>query len=321
MGLRKSVTVIILFVLLFLFGCGKDAYPAIPADTSFIAAVNIQQPSITFVNKNLKIFATWQLEKAYTGATLIGQQYILLYGNQLESADVFNLTTGEITYSIETGVGVTNAIYAQDKKMFYIANGKTNRVTSFTAQGEQVAEQKVGNYPMSMLIHGQNLYVVNYKDTKLSVLDAKSLETKDKWQIPKSSHGMAALDKRRELWLGGHGAGMKPNTTVDIFDIDNGKKNREISLPMMPIGFAVDNDRIYVVSHGQSQLYEVNGEGHIMNKQEIGANPFAVQLFEQYVVVAGYDDQTLYFMKNNNVTKKVKVDKGPFQLIVREMSE
>lgn len=321
MELRKRITVILLFVLLLLFGCGKDAYPAIPADSSFIAAVNIQQPSVTFVNKDLKVFATWQLEKAYTGATLIGQQYLLLYGNQLESADVYNLSTGEVAYSIATGVGVTNAIYAPNKKILYISNGKTNRVTAYTNQGEQIAEQKVGNYPMSMVTQGQNLYVVNYKDTKLSVLDAESLEVKDKWQIPKSSHGMIILEKRKELWLGGHGAGMKPNTTVDIFDINKGQKDRELSLPMMPIGFAIDDDRIYVVSHGQSQLYEVNDEGHVLSAQEIGANPFAVQLFEQYVVVAGYDDQTLYFMKNNDVTKKVKVDKGPFQLIVREMSE
>ncbi|MBK3495969.1 YncE family protein [Viridibacillus sp. YIM B01967] len=321
MDLRRLVTIIALFVVLLLSGCGEDAYTAIPGDASFIAAVNIQQPSVTFVNEDSKVFATWQLKKAYTGATLIGQQYLLLYGNQLESAEVYNLSTGEEAYSIATGVGVTNAIYSPNEKMLYIANGKTNRVTAYTDHGEQIAEKKVGNYPMSMLIHEQKLYVVNYKDTKLSVLDAKSLDVMDKWRIPKSSHGMVIVNDRDELWLGGHGEGMKPNTTVDIFNIDKGQKNSELSLPMMPIGFALDDDRIFVVSHGQSQLYEVDYDGKVINKQEIGANPFAVQVFGQYVVVAGYDDQTLYFMKNNKIAHKIKVDKGPFQLIVREMSE
>ena len=51
---------------------------------------------------------------------------------------------------------------------------------------------------------------------------------------------------------------------------------------------------------------------------EVSANPFAVAYFNDYIVVAGYDDQTLYFIQQGQVMKQVQTGKGPFQLLVRE---
>ncbi|MGG0655172.1 YncE family protein [Rummeliibacillus pycnus] len=316
---RKLIVLSLLSFVLILTGCGQKNYPAISNNQDFIASVNIQAPSISFINDQGKVFSTWQLEEGYTGATLINQQQILLYGFQLKKAVVYSLTTGKQLYSIDTGVGVTNAIYDEIHNQIYIANGKTNRVAAYNEHGKLMADQKVYNYPMAMLIHDNQLFVVNYKDTKLSILQTKSLKPLKEWTIEKSSNGMVVVNDD-QLWLGGHGEGIKPNSTVDIFNLESGKKISQIKMPMMPVGFVKNDNRVYVISHGDSVLSEVTLDGKIKHEWEIGANPFSVNVFKNFVAVAGYDDHHIYFLQNGKIVKTINVGKGPFQLLVREGS-
>lgn len=317
---RKIWTLFILIFTMILGGCGEATYPGISSEKEFVASVNIQAPSISFIDEKGKIFTTWELEEGYTGATLINHQYILLYGYQLKNADVYNLTTGKLEYTLDTGVGITNAIYDENQKKIYLANGKTNRVIVYEEKGKLLKTQKVGNYPMSMMIRDKQLYVINYKDTHLSVLQANTLKPIKEWTIEKSANGMVVV-KNKQLWIGGHGEGIKPNSSVDIYDIKTGKRISQINLSMMPVGFAKSKDRIYVISHGDSTLSEVSFDGKIMRKLEIGANPFTVNIFKEYVVVAGYDDHHTYFLQNGKIVKTINVGKGPFQLLVRGKEE
>ncbi len=313
---HKFALLLFLTMIIILSGCGKPKYSSIPKDQDFIASVNIQAPSISFIDEKGKVFTTWNLKEGYTGATLINKEQILLYGFQLKKASVYNLTTGKFAYSIDTGDGVTNAIYDEVHNLVYLANGKTNRVVAYNNQGAKQAEQKVGNYPMSMLIHEGKLFVVNYKDTKLSVLQTKNLTQLKNWTISKSSNGMVVVDNR-ELWIGGHGEGMKPNSTIDVINLKTGENESRVKLPMMPVGFAKDNHLIYVISHGESTLSEVTFDGKVKRQLEVGANPFSVNLFKKFVVVAGYDDHKVYFLQNGKIAKTINVGKGPFQLLVR----
>lgn len=317
---RKIWTLFLLIFTMILGGCEEATYPVIPSEKEFVASVNIQAPSISFIDERGKIFTTWELKEGYTGATLINHQYILLYGYQLKKADVYNLTTGKLEYTLDTGVGITNAIYDENQKKIYLANGKTNRVIVYEEKGKLLKTQKVGNYPMSMMIRDKQLYVINYKDTRLSVLQANTLKPIKEWTIEKSANGMVVV-KNKQLWIGGHGEGIKPNSSVDIYDIKTGKRISQIHLPMMPVGFAKSKDRIYVISHGDSALSEVSFDGKIMRELEIGANPFTVNIFKGYVVVAGYDDHHTYFLRNGKIVKTINVGKGPFQLLVRGKEE
>lgn len=316
---RKLMAIGLFCIVMIMTGCGHKDYPAISNNQDFIATVNIQEPSINFINEQGKVFTTWKFQDGYTGATLINQQQVLLYGFQLKKAVVYNLTTGKQLYTIDTGVGITNAVYDQVHKQIYIANGKTNRVSAYNESGKLIAEQKVYNYPMAMLIHGKQLFVVNYKDTKLSILQTKSLKPLKEWKIEKSSNGMVVVNDK--LWLGGHGEGIKPNSTVDIFNLKTGEKISQIKLPMMPVGFVKSDHRVYVISHGDSALSEVTLDGKLKREWEIGANPFSVNLFNNFVVVAGYDDHHVYFLQKGKIAKKINVGKGPFQLLVRETEE
>ncbi|MCT1571228.1 YncE family protein [Lysinibacillus capsici] len=307
-----------LLQIIWLAGCAEKSYEPIERERSFIASLNIQEPSLDFIDEDGNMLATWLFDKAYSGAILLGDDQVLLYGHQLNNIDVYTISTGEKLYSKKVEIGTTNVYYDDNIKQFFITNSKTNTVTSFDQEGNQLASQQLGNYPMSMTSYRDKLYVINFKDTKLSVLNMKDLKIEQEWPIQKSAHGIVVLEEKHELWVGGHGEGSKPNSSVKKYDLTTGQLHGEIDMPLMPVGIKKTKDAILVVSHGHNELYVADFDGHIKWQQEVGANPFVVDQFKDYIVVAGYDDHTLYFIKDGQKEKTVDVGKGAFQLLVRE---
>ena len=167
-----------------------------------------------------------------------------------------------------------------------------------------------------MVANKQYIYVINYKDTFLSVINKNSYEIEHEWEIPKSSHGIYIFED--ELWIGGHGEGKQANKFINIYNLHTGDLTSTIELPIMPIGVAQQQQMYVVVSHGNSMVHALNEEQEILWEKQIGANPFAITTFGQEFVIAGYDDHSLYFVaQDGTITNTLKVGKGPFQLIVR----
>lgn len=192
-----------------LAGCTEDTFQPISLDKDFIASVNIIEPSVQFFSADGEELAQLSFEKAYTGAVLVGNDKIVLYGNQLSEIDYYQLSTGKKLKTIKTGLGSTNGYYDKESKQVFITNNKTNKVYSYNDVGEEIGEVAVRNYPMSMLAFDGKLYVVNYKDTLLSVIDINTLQVKAEWLIPSSSNGLWIDEANDQLWIGGHGEGAK----------------------------------------------------------------------------------------------------------------
>lgn len=304
-------------LLLFLCACSDKSFESIPDDTSFIAAINILQPSAQFFNDQGEVIANWQFEEAYTGGVLIDHNRLLMYGNQLSQAVIYDLVSGKKVATIDTPVGTTYSYYDEFSKSIFIANSKTNEVYSYDETGMLKGQVTVRNYPMSMIANEGLLYVVNYKDTLLSVIDMTTLQVVEEWPIPSSSHGLWIDQEKNELWLGGHGEGTTANESISIFNITSGEKVRELDVPMMPIQIDADDKQQAVISHGSSTLYIIE-DGTIVMHKKVGANPFAVSFFQGQVVVAGYDDNALYFLKDGEIVQSVSTNEGPFQLLTRE---
>ncbi|MEK4627254.1 YncE family protein [Solibacillus sp. FSL R7-0682] len=315
----KTIRIVFLLLLIvFLTSCSHDHFEGIDPHRSFIASVNILEPSIVYYDQSAKEIATWSLNKAYTGATLVGHDAVLLFGNQLTEADLYELSSGKHMKSIQTGLGVTNAYFDDQTDTIFMTNSKTNELSSYTKNGELNKSVPLGNYPMAMIAYDGKLYVINYKDTILSIISTTTLQRIDEWQIPKSSNGLFVSKETNELWIGGHGEGSKPNDAVNVYDLTTGEKINEIPMPLMPVAFSQKDGEVAVVSHGTNMLYVAKLNGDIMSKQEIAANPFAVAHFKDQLVIAGYDDHTLYFIQNNQILHHVETGNGPFQLLVRE---
>lgn len=309
-----------LFLLFVLVGCSNEKFEAIEPTDSFVATVNILQPSLQFFNEQGELFREWTLEEAYSGATLVQDDFVLLYGNQLKEAHVYELSSGRLIRSIETPLGTTNGYFDEYSAQIFLTNSETNTLYAFKPNGEAAGTIQMRNYPMSMIANGDRLYVVNYKDTLLSIVDTKTLQVVDEWSIESSSHGLWIDTKKEQLWIGGHGAGTKANDRVTMFDLTSGQRVNEVTAPMMPVAIAGNEQQQAIVSHGSNMLYIVENET-IVTEQKIAANPFAVTYFNEQIVVAGYDDATLYFIEQGQTVKEAPTNKGPFQLLTREVQK
>lgn len=304
-----------LLLICFIGGCSETAYPAIPTHTDFVASLNSLGGSIDFISDEAEILESWELEEAYTGFALVKDDLLLLYGYTVEQAPIIELSTGKQVASIDVGEGTTYA-YVYEEKV-YIANALKNTVSAYNIKGKKLQASSTGNYPMAMISDGKHIFVVNFKDEVLSVL-SMNLEQVDEWVIPTSSHGLFIQDN--ELWLGGHGAGSSPNSSIKRINIESGELIGEIEAPIMPINMArASNGHIFTVSHGSSTVYELSESGEVLNSLKAGANPFWISSFGESMVLAGYDDHQLYFIQSNDIIKKLQVGKGPFQLVVREV--
>ena len=79
-------------------------------------------------------------------------------------------------------------------------------------------------------------------------------------------------------------------------------------------------EHIFVLSHGSNTLYKLTENGEQLQSVQIGANPFELVFFHDELVIAGYDSDDISFVDPNTleITQKVNVGQGPFQMIVRE---
>jgi len=313
----KKITFYLL-ILGILTACSKSNYVPINPHENFIATVNTINPSLQFYSPTGKELATWQFEYAYTGGVLIQQDRILMYGNQLNEAHIYEISTGRKLKTLEVDIGISNVFYDKESKKFFMANSKTNEISAFDIQGEFIGSLKLRHYPMSMDAYNGKLYVVNFKDTLLSVIDIDPFQVETEWVIPQGSHGVKVIPSKEEVWLGGHGAGAEPNRFVNMYDLNTGQLMKQLELPIMPVAIAERNDQRAIVSHGNSFLYVTDELGEIEKKIQVGANLFSVQFFAEYIVVAGYDDNMLYFIKDGQIAMKKQTLGGPFQLLVRE---
>ena len=305
----------ILLVLCFIGGCSEASFPTIPSDTDFVASLNTLGGSIDFISNEAEIIESWELEETYTGFALVTDDLLLVYGYSVDKAALIKLSTGKQVASIDVGEGTTYAYIYEGK--IYMANALANTVSLYNTNGKKLQTQSTGNYPMAMTSDGNHLFVVNFKDEFLTVL-SMGLQQREEWAIPTSSHGLFIQDN--ELWLGGHGAGSSPNRSIKRININNGELVGEIEVPLMPINMArAANGHIFTVSHGSSTVYEISETGEVLNSIKAGANPFWISSFGDSMVLAGYDDHQLYFIQSDEITKKLQVGKGPFQLIVREV--
>ncbi|MED3661043.1 YncE family protein [Ureibacillus sp. FSL K6-8385] len=317
--MKKWVAFLFLCTIWILHGCNDEEFQQINQHQSFVASVNILEPSVDFFDSDGERIATWKFEKAYTGAALIPYDRLVLYGHQLDEVDIYELSTGKLIQSIETGTGTTNVHYDKKEKLLFVANSESNTVASFNEQGEKQGEIRLKDYPMSMDSHDGKLYVVNYKAPVLSVVDIKSMSLVDEWNIDKSSSGLLIVKETNTLWVGGHGSGSRPNQKVKVLDLDNGQVIQEIQASQMPVGFSKKGDIIYVTNHGSNELFAFDLNGKMLWRKEVGANPFAVAVFKDNVIVAGFDDNQIYILENGEIKRKISTQSGPFQLLVREV--
>lgn len=308
--------VALLMSCLLLYGCAAQSYERVPSNEPFVATVNQLESSITFFNEQFNVFAHWTFDELYTGAVLLQHDTIALYGIGIPYIGIYNLASGKQTEKIKTALGNTNVLYNAERDEFYVTNKKEHTVTAYTMDGKERARLVVGNYPMSMQSANDNLYVLNFKSDYLSVIQLESFEEMAQWRTFPSANGLLINEQQNELWIGGHGE-HTANESVHVLNLETGDAIKEIAAPQMPVALAQSKHEISVISHGSNVLHQFTKQGDKIREIEIGANPFSVAYFNNSIVTAGYDDNTLYVIHEDEINA-YETGEGPFQLIVRE---
>lgn len=303
---------------MLLSGCGHPSFESVKTD-EFAAVLTIKEPGLTFVNPQGSIFAEWSFEELYTGGVLF-KDTILLYGTELDHAVLYSIKTGEKEAEWAVPLGITGASFIDETNEIAFSVKKEGAVHFFNSSGQETTTTKTGRYPMTMLEHGGNLYVINYQDTVLSKIDVQTHNVTREFAIPTSSTGLAVNEATNEIWVGGHGYGAEASETIHVYSLETGSLTATADAPIMPIAFVGKNGYMYTASHGSSMLYAFDPNRKRTAEAKAPANPFAVALFGNHLISAGYDSGTLSFHKEETLekTNTVEIGKGPFMIFVKE---
>lgn len=308
--------------LFILAGCREGGHQPIAEDQTFAATLNVDEFSIDFLGEDGEKVGKWRLDKAYTGALILPDgDTLLLYGPELTTADLYSLKKGKRKQQIDTGKGVTNAIFLKGQKEIAFADKNLNQIRFFDRKGTETHIIKTADYPMSMQVDDQgHLYAASFKAAKLHVIDLKRHRVNRSFDIPSSAAGMLIRDHEEEIWIGGHGDGTHPRTTIAVYDLLSGDLKEEIEAPLMPVDFCEKDSGIYALSHGTNKLYLYNENKELLQETEIGANPFAIASLGASLLVAGFDSDTLYWVdpETLEIQMSIPVGKGPFVIFTRE---
>ncbi|VEF48977.1 putative lipoprotein [Bacillus freudenreichii] len=317
----ERVFFICLAVLLILSGCQEKNHQSIDEEKSFAATLNVGDFSIDFLNEAGEKMARWEMKKAYTGATLLPDgDTLILYGPELEEVDFYSLKAGSITKSFKTDKGICNVIYLKEGQIFALADKNQNKIRFFNGDGDEVKSVKTPEYPMAMKADREHLYVASFKGGKLTIINLKSHEIDNEFDIPTSSAGLLLREKEKEIWVGGHGKEDKPQSAISIFSLETGSLENEVPAPLMPVAFYENDKGIYALSHGTNMLYHYNSNKELIQQTEVGANPFSIESVDGKLLVAGFDSEKLYWVNplTLDIEKAVDVGKGPFVVFTRE---
>lgn len=287
----------------------------------FIASVNIKDTSVTFVNEQYEKLAHWDLDIPFTGGLLLeDRDSLLLYGKDMDSIEVFSLSKGKQKDSWKVGKGIVNMKLLQDGKGIAAVNQSLNTVSFYNVKGQLEDQVKVGKSPLTIVEGNHQLYVINFNDTKLSVINLETRQVEKEFPINHFSTGALIREDEHEIWIGGHGEGSETEEHVHIYSTENGELKRQINTPVMPVNFTENNKGIFILSHGSNAVYKLDQNYHMVKSTTVGVNPFEMTTFNDDLIIAGYDSDELYVLDSNGekIKKTIEVGKGPFQMISRE---
>ncbi|MFB6466148.1 YncE family protein [Cytobacillus sp. Hz8] len=321
--MKLLIKLLLCLPIFLLASCQYESYPKISKNQSIVATVNIKDMSVTFVDmKAMKKLATWDLKKPYSGGLMLPDgDTLLLYGKQVDSIDLYSLAQGKKINSWDIGKGIVNGALINHNHEIVFSDQFNHIVRFFTLKGKEIIDVKTEQNPLTLLENKKKgqLNVISYSSEKMSTIDIKTKKTINTIKIHSQAAGAMIDEKRDEIWIGGHGEGLEPEKYIHVYD-EKGKLVRKIHAPIMPVNFLKDENYIFVLSHGSSTLHKLSVTGKPIKSVVIGANPFEMVSFHDEIIVAGYDSNDIHIVdpRTLQIKKTIKVDKGPFQLIVRE---
>lgn len=323
--MSKIRWMIVFVIPLLLTSCQLKQYEKIDSKTSQVIVVNLLENSLSFYEEETRSeVAKWIMPYTFTGATLLpDRKTILLYGKHLKRIYLYDVTTGREVGRWKTGEGIVNVQISNDHSRLYLANQQNDTIQVRTLAGKMVKEIRVGDGPLTILEYSQReeLYIINFHNPLISVINSDTLEVKKEIQSKPASVGAVLIEMLGELWTGGHGPGLEAENAVTIYSIDTGEIKQEVKAPIMPVDLEKYGDYVYVVSHGSNQLRKIHmNTKKVVATIEVGANPFEISIINNLIYCASYDSNEIIVVDpiSMKIVGSMKAGKGPFQILYKK---
>lgn len=324
--MRKwSLKILLLLVTVILASCSQT-YPSISRGAPLALTINIKDMTISFIDlENREKITDWQMDKPYSGGFLLPDgDTLLLYGRHLATVDLYSLANGKKIKTWKTGKGIDSGILLENGKDIVFTDRERKAVRFFTTDGREISEVPLNENPDSLLERRRknSLLVLSVSGEKLLEIDLKTKELINCFPVHKSASGVLLKEVQSgdEIWIGGHGSGAVGEKNIHVYDADTGNLLKKIPAPLMPVDFSSGNEEVFAVSHGSNTLYKISKDGIIQGAVQVGANPFRLAVFKEFIIVAGYDSNNIHFINQHSlqIEKSVLVGEGPFQITLRE---
>ncbi|CAM3743118.1 YncE family protein [Mesobacillus zeae] len=319
--MKPLITLVVFVFSVLAGGCSSDGLAPVAYSPSVIATMNIKDMSVSFIDiSKRKNIAEWDVEKPYNGGIILPDgDTLLLYGKTLKEADLYSMKKGEKTGSWKIGKGVVNGLLLSDGKEIVFSNDEGNTIDFYSTKGKQTGQLHLNAAPLTLLESGKGdrLFAVSFHDEKLNIINPEERKNIRSFPIHASAAGAVLNEKNNEVWVGGHGKGSNIEQSIHVYDIETGKLKKQIHAPEMPVNFTKNGSGLFVLSHGSSTLYKLDTNGAEHGSLRIGANPFEVETVGNILAVAGYDSDDIYLVdpENLKIEARIKVGKGPFQIV------
>ncbi|MDV2683228.1 hypothetical protein RYX56_02460 [Alkalihalophilus lindianensis] len=305
--------------LCVLSGCNPSTFDGISEDHSLVIVSNAFDSSISFIDgKTHSTLTTWDTPHPVTGTLLVDHDRLLTYSTTSSMLYVYELSSGTQLETWEVNSGIDDAIIIGDT--IYLTQRDQNIITTFSTNGERLREIAVGNSPQHLYSSGDELYVLNYEEATISVIDLETLTLSRTLPSIDRATDMILIDETL-AWVGGHGRGTDITNYVEVIAIDEEESMNQIYAPTMPVAFLPHTDEVLVLSHGSNQLRLINPHtNEVSYTTDTVANPFSMAATDSYLFVAGYDSNTVEIFDLDTVSSltTLTVGEGPIHLTIRE---
>jgi DNA-binding beta-propeller fold protein YncE len=184
--------------------------------------------------------------------------------------------------------------------------------------GEAVQTFEVGQFPITCLWNGSNLFVTNAGDATLTILDGdgNNVKTVEVGGLP----GWMAWDGKR-LWVADLGTSDQPGNSVNLFDA-KGKKvgTFEVGIEPYSLSYDADNQRMWIALYTDKKVISVDAKGEILSSVDTDFNPNTVLWTgdKLWVTLAGDwenpNNTIIALDTDSNIIDTFKVGKAPADL-------
>ncbi|ERN54864.1 hypothetical protein M3689_04240 [Alkalihalophilus marmarensis] len=305
--------------LLILISCSPFSHEGLPSAEPVVIVTNSFDESLSFIHGTKHdLITTWNLHHPASGTLLLDHDILLTYSSIHSTLYVYDLTSGKEVQSISVSSAVDDLKLLNNK--LYLTQSEENEVVVLSLDGEVIDRIEVGSSPQYLYRHENSLYVLNYEDTSISVIDLSTNEVTTTLPSIDRATDMIMVNESI-VWIGGHGRGAEITNHIEMVDIVRQEKAGQLFAPTMPVAFLSHDNSILVLSHGSNQLREINSEtNEVESIIDTVANPFTMAALDDFLFIAGYDSNSVEIVDLNTLTsqKRIKVGEGPLDLTIRE---